>query len=453
MENCVVLVLAAGEGKRMHSEKCKVLHEILGKPMLQYVIDASKKMSAGAVCIVTGHHGEQVQQATVGQNLVFALQKEQKGTGHAVMQAASSIDPQKDVLVLYGDTPLVTPATLTKLVKLHQQEHHAATAISAIVENPNGYGRILRDSQGLFCKNIEDRDASPEEKTIKEINTGIYCFQGAALLEALQQLGNHNTQGEYYLPDVLSILRNSGKPVGILTAENPDEFLGVNSRLQLAEVTALMNHRIRTSLMESGVTLIDPAQCYIGPDVTIGEDTVIYPGAFIEGTTSIGKGCIIGPGCRLQNMSIGEYSALQYTTALDSVIGSNTTIGPYAYIRPNCTIGNHIKIGDFVEVKNSAIGDGTKVPHLTYVGDSDLGKKINLGCGTVTVNYDGAHKFRTTIEDNAFIGCNTNLVAPVTVHEGAYIAAGSTITKDVPPNQLGVARARQQNIDGWKKHS
>ncbi len=451
MENLKAIVLAAGEGSRMKSKTPKVLHKILNKTMLDYVIEAARGGSAEAVCVVVGHKAEEVKAGIACDGVGFALQKEQKGTGHAVMMAADFIEDDKDMLILYGDTPLMQGESLARLAEIHRTEGNGVTVVSAVLDDPTGYGRIVRDSAGNFRKIVEHKDASAEERGIQEINTGIYIFNGRALRESLQKLGNENAQGEYYLTDCLESILLDGGRVGIVTAEDADEFFGVNSRVQLAEAAGIMRERVNRKHMENGVTIIDPANTCIDPSVKIGMDTVILPGCVLEGDTVIGEDCEVGPHTRLTDMKLGNGVKIQQTVALESEIGDGAVVGPFAYIRPNCHIGNRVKVGDFVEVKNSTIGDGTKIPHLSYVGDTDAGERINFGCGSIMVNYDGKKKHRTTVGNDVFVGCNVNLVAPVTVEQGAYIAAGSTITKDVPEDVLAVARARQQVIKGWKE--
>lgn len=451
MENLKAIILAAGEGTRMRSKKPKVLHEIFNRTMVDYVIDSARGCGAQQVCVVVGHKAEEVKAAIAGEGISFALQQEQKGTGHAVMMADSFIAPEKDILILYGDTPLIQGETLRRLTETHRQMNHSATVVSALVENPQGYGRIIRDEEGNFKRIVEQKDATPEQLAVKEINTGIYIFKGAALRLALARLDNNNAQGEYYLTDCLELLCQDGDSVGAIIAEDAQEFFGVNSRMQLAEATKIMQRRINRRHMEQGVTIVDPDNTYIDSRVEIGMDTVILPGCVLEGNTIIGEDCRIGPNSRLTDMKLGNGVTLQSTTAIESEIGSDTTVGPFAYIRPNCKIGDQVKIGDFVEVKNSNVGNGTKIPHLAYIGDTDAGEKVNFGCGSIMVNYDGQKKHRTVVEDHVFVGCNVNLVAPVTVKAGAYIAAGSTITRDVPEDVLAVARARQQVIENWKK--
>lgn len=454
MESFKTIILAAGEGTRMKSKKPKVLHELFHKPMIYHVIKAAQSCNTEALCVVVGHKADQVKQAIEKiENISFALQEQQLGTGHAVMQAGEFIEEDKNILILYGDTPLITKESLQQLLDFHKKEQNSVSIVSAIVENPAGYGHIIRDKNGNFVKNIEHKDASEEQKQIKEINTGIYCFQGAALKKALSELKNDNVQGEYYLPDTLEIILQHGGKVNALVTEDVTAFFGINSRVQLAEATAIMQKRINQKHMENGVTLISPENTWIDNEVEIGQDTIIQPNTMIEGNTKIGEDCNIGPNTKLSNMVIGNGVQMQSTTAMDSTIGNDAIIGPFAYIRPNCHIADKVKVGDFVEVKNSNVGKGTKIPHLTYIGDTDAGEKINFGCGSITVNYDGSKKHRTVVEDNVFVGCNANLVAPVTVKKGSYIAAGSTITRDVPEDVLAVARARQQTIEGWvKKH-
>ncbi len=451
MKKVKAVILAAGEGSRMKSKKPKVLHEILGKTMVDYVIRTARESGAEEICVVVGHKAEQVQAGIAEQNVHFALQAEQKGTGHAVMMAGDFIDEDADMLILYGDTPLITGATLKRLIDTHRAEKHDVTVVSVLTQDPTGYGRIMRNDAGHFQRIVEHKDATETERMINEINTGIYIFKGKALKESLAKLDNNNVQGEYYLTDCMELIRKAGGMAEAVTARDTDEFFGVNSRIQLAQAAQIMKERINRRHMENGVTIEDAANTYIGSDVVIGGDTVILPGCVIEGNTTIGEGCEIGPFSRLTDMKLGDGVKLQSSTALESEIGNDATVGPYAYIRPNCKIGNKVKVGDFVEVKNSNIGDGTKIPHLSYVGDTDAGEKINFGCGSIMVNYDGKKKHRTVIEDGVFVGCNVNLVAPVRVEKGAYIAAGSTITKDVPAEVLAVARAKQTVIEGWVK--
>ena len=451
MNKLKVIILAAGEGKRMKSKLPKVLHKVQGKTMADHVIDAAECAGADDICVVIGHGAETVKEALKNRKVKFALQQKQMGTGHAVMQAGDFIEDGADIVVLYGDTPLITAQTINKILDFHRTENNSISIISAMVDNPAGYGHIIRDINGNFLKNVEHKDADEKEKLVKEINTGIYCFTGEALKKGLSLLKNDNVQGEYYLPDTLEIILKDGGRVNAMTAESADEFAGVNSKAQLAAAEKSMRSMINAWHMDNGVTMVDPERTYIESGAVIGCDTVLLPGVVIEGNTVIGEDCVIGPDSRLTNVKLGNGVKFQYSTAVASSVDDNTTVGPYAYIRPDCAIGKNVKIGDFVEVKNSNVGDGTKVSHLTYIGDSDVGERINFGCGTVTVNYDGKKKFRTVVDDDVFIGCNTNLVAPVKVGKGSYIAAGSTITEDVPENSLAIARERQINKTGWVK--
>lgn len=450
MSNLKVVILAAGQGTRMKSKVPKVLHKVLDKTMVDYVIDASQEAGAEDICVVVGHQSKMVK-SMIGPRVQFAMQKEQLGTGHAVMQAGDFIN-EGNILVLCGDTPLITSETIKKLNELHNEENNDATVVSMLVKDPTGYGRIVR-ADNEFSKIVEQKDATEEEAAIREVNTGVYIFKGEALKAAFEKLTNNNSQGEYYLTDTLEIIKKNGGKVDVMVADDSDEFIGVNSKLQLSQATDIMKKRINEYHMLNGVTIMDPASTYIGKDVKIEPDTIIYPGCMIEGKTEIGSDCLIGPNCRIQSSVIHNCVTIQSSFLIQAEVDNYTTVGPFAYLRPNSKIGEHVRIGDFVEIKNSSIDDGTKVSHLTYVGDSDVGKCVNFGCGTVTVNYDGKNKYRCKIGDNVFIGCNTNLVAPVEVGDNAYTAAGSTITKDVPSNSLAIARSRQDNKEGWRNKS
>ncbi|WP_058486513.1 bifunctional UDP-N-acetylglucosamine diphosphorylase/glucosamine-1-phosphate N-acetyltransferase GlmU [Defluviitalea phaphyphila] len=448
--NVSTLILAAGEGTRMKSKKSKVLHKVLGKSLVAHVIEAAKYAGSKKICLVIGYKGEEVKKE-IGDSVFYVTQKQRLGTGHAVMQAEEFIEDEGDILVLYGDTPLITGETLKNMIEIHRRENNGVTILSAILEDPTGYGRIIRDKEGNFIKNVEQKDATKEELKVKEVNCGMYCFKSKVLKEALKELTNDNAQGEYYLTDTLHIILSKGYKVNTVIAKDNTEMLGCNSREQLSEVTQIMKRRINKKHMQEGVTIIDPENTYIEPEVVIGMDTIIYPGTYLQGNTIIGENCIIGPNSRICNSKIGDEVKIENSVILESEVNSNTTVGPFAYIRPNSNIGENVKIGDFVEIKNSNIGNNTKVSHLTYIGDADVGERVNFGCGTVVVNYDGKKKHRTIIEDDAFIGCNTNLVSPVKVHKKAFTAAGSTITKDVPQKALGIARTRQINKENWVK--
>lgn len=450
MSKLKAVILAAGAGTRMVSETPKVLHKVLDRSMLSYVIEAAQEAGADDICVVVGHKADMVKEQTP-YNVIYVEQREQLGTGHAVMQAEDFIGTEGNVLILFGDTPLITGNTLKKMVDYHIDNQNTVTVLSTIVSDPTGYGRIIRDKNNFFIKSVEHKDASEEELKVNEINSGMYLFDAGILNEALQTITPHNAQGEYYLPDAVLHILNKKLKADALIIDSYEEVLGVNSRVQLADVTKIMQKRINEQHMLNGVTIVNPEQTYIGKDVQIGMDTTIYPNTIIEGKTTIGANCIVGPSAKMIHSQIGDYTAVDQSTIIRSSIGEYTSVGPFAYIRPDCKIGDHVKIGDFVEIKNATIGNNTKVSHLTYIGDADVGEYVNFGCGTVVVNYDGVHKHRTVIEDRAFIGCNTNLIAPVKVEEKAYTAAGSTITVDVPAYGLGIARARQVIIEDWVK--
>ena len=425
------LILAAGKGTRMKSKMPKVLHKVGGKPMLQHVIDSAKKAGSTREVAVIGAGAELVKKNISG--VEFVLQEEQLGTGHAVLSAKENFaGSEGTVLILCGDTPLLTSELLKNFVAAHESSDCAGTVMTAKMPDATGYGRIIYAQDGTLQKIVEDKDATDDEKKILEVNAGVYCFDVQKLFDALEKVGNDNAQGEYYLPDVLPILKDAGEKIGTFIAPYCIETIGINNRSQLAAADKALRMRKEQELMEAGVTIIDPNTTFIDSNVKIGQDTIIYPNTYIEGATVIGEDCEIGPNVRFNDMKVGNKVKVQFSYCHEAEILDGVTMGPYVHIRPGTTIGNNVKIGNFVEVKNSNVGEGSKLPHLQYIGDSDVGSGVNIGCGTVTCNYDGKKKYRTTIEDKAFIGCNTNLVAPVTVAEGAYIAAGSTITKDVP---------------------
>lgn len=441
------IILAAGAGTRMKSKLPKVLHKVCGQTMLGHVIDVASNSNAKECIAVIGHGADKVKES-LSPEVKTVLQEEQLGTGHAVMMAYDHIE-EGTVLVLYGDGPLITEDTLNSLMDYHREGDYKATVLTTDLPNPKGYGRIIRDVHGQLDKIVEEKDTTEEEKSIMEINSGIYCFDGKLLKDALPKLKNDNAQKEYYLTDVLSIIRDMGFKVGVYKADEYEDIMAVNSREQLAEVEAIMRKRIAKKHMINGVTIINPEHTYIEKTVIIGADTIIYPGVSLTGNTVIGEDCIIGQNSRIENTTIGNGVEVQSSTIIESKIDDYTTIGPYAYLRPNSNIGKHVKIGDFVEVKNTTIGDNSKASHLAYIGDADVGKNVNIGCGVVFVNYDGKNKHRSIVEDNAFVGSNANLVAPVIVRENGYVACGSTITKEVPKGSLAVARGRQENKEGW----
>ena len=449
MSDLVTVILAAGKGTRMKSKLPKVLHKAGGKSMAQHVLDAARSAGAKRNIVVTGFGGEMVREA-LGNQAEFVEQKEQLGTGHAVQQTADLLAGENGtVMVLCGDTPLLTGALLKKLYDEHVAAGAKATVLTAIMPDATGYGRIIRLADGSVARIVEHKDATEAERQVQEVNSGIYCFAARELFDSLKQVNNDNAQGEYYLPDVLEILKKQGEKIWAVAADDYESTLGINSRLQLAGAEKILRRRKNEELMAEGVTIMDPSTTYIDCDVKVGHDTVIYPMTWLEGDTEIGEECEIGPSVRFQNVKAGNGVTGQFTYAHDCVMEDGVILGQFTHIRPDTRLAEKVKIGNFVEVKNSTIGKGSKLPHLSYIGDTDMGSGVNMGCGTITVNYDGKTKFRTKIGNDAFVGCNSNLVAPVEVEDGAYIGAGSTITKTVPTGTLAIARARQKNIDGW----
>ncbi|MBE3588447.1 MAG: bifunctional UDP-N-acetylglucosamine diphosphorylase/glucosamine-1-phosphate N-acetyltransferase GlmU [Thermoanaerobacteraceae bacterium] len=445
------VILAAGKGTRMKSGLPKVMHRVCGRPMIQYVLEAVQGAGATKIVVVAGFGGELVAR-TVGDRAEVVYQQEQLGTAHALLQAAPLLgDFSGHILVVCGDTPLITAATLSRLVDAHRAGAARATLLTACLDDPTGYGRVIRDGAGRVSRIVEQRDASPDQLAVKEVNTGIYCFAAAGLFDALAALSPENAQGEYYLTDIIEHYVHQNRPVAAVAVDDPVEILGINDRCQLARVEGVLRRKVVEELMLSGVTVMDPSSTFIDRGVRIGRDTVVYPFTIIEGSTVIGTNCIIGPGSRLVDATVGDGVVIEQSVVRESKIGDNCSIGPYAYIRPGCVLEGEVKVGDFVELKKTTVGRGSKVPHLSYVGDATVGSGVNVGAGTITCNYDGEKKWPTIIGDGAFIGSNANLVAPVTVGEKAYIGAGSTITKDVPPGALGVARGRQKNIDNWSR--
>lgn len=445
----MAIVLAAGQGKRMKSKLYKVLHPVCGKPMVGHVLQTVQEAECRRTVVVVGHGAEAVQ-AYVGDVAEFALQEKQLGTGHAVQQAEPLLGHEEGTtVILYGDTPLVTSETIKALLELHLATKSAATVLTAVVPNPQGLGRIIRDDAGAVLRIVEQKDCTAEEALISEINTGMYCFDNQKLFQALKKVTNDNAQGEYYLTDVMEILRSDGETVQAYCAPDFAEGIGVNDRIGLAEAEGLMRARIVRKHQVNGVTVIDPAATYIEADVKIGADTVIYPGTLLRGSTVIGEDCIIGPQADIMDTEIGSGVVFKHSVAVEAVIGDESAVGPYANLRPASRLGRECKIGDFVELKNAELGDGSKVSHLSYIGDAKVGRDVNIGCGAITVNYDGYNKAFTEIGDNAFVGSNVNLIAPIKVGDGAYVVAGSTITHDVDAGDLAIARERQVNKPGY----
>lgn len=442
------VILAAGYGKRMKSKLPKVLHKVSGVPMVQHVVDLAHQVGSDETICVVGHGRELVEHVLSGQNIKFVLQEVQLGTGHAVKSAEAFID-EGDILVLFGDAPLLSETTLRSFIDYHKEAGNTASLISTLFDDPTGYGRIVRSSVGTFEKIVEHKDASQEIRAIKEVNSGIGLFDAKILKQTLDMLTNTNNQGEYYLTDVFEHVKQLGFSVGAYLIDDAMEVMGVNDRLALSEAERYHQNRIKRSWMLEGVTMIMPESIYIEKNVKIGVDTIIEQGTQLKGNTIIGEDCIIGPYAEIVDTIVGNRVKVNHSTVLESRIDDKSKIGPYAYLRPKSIIGKDVKIGDFVEVKNTIVGDGSKISHLTYVGDGKIGNNVNLGCGVVFVNYDGVNKHLTEVDDNAFVGCNTNLIAPVKVGKNAYIAAGSTITEDVPEGALGIARERQVNKTNW----
>ncbi|MCC5894290.1 MAG: bifunctional UDP-N-acetylglucosamine diphosphorylase/glucosamine-1-phosphate N-acetyltransferase GlmU [Alkalibacterium sp.] len=445
------VVLAAGQGTRMKSKLYKVMHPVMGKPMVGHVVDQALEANMDKVVTVTGVGAETVQDY-LGDKSEYVLQEQQLGTAHAVEQAGPILrNEEGTTLVICGDTPLLTKETLDSLMAHHEEAGAKATVLTAHADDPFGYGRVIRLEDGSVSKIVEQKDASEAEQAVQEINTGTYCFDNKALFAAIEKVDNNNSQGEYYLPDVMEILKNQSELISAYQLPNKEEALGVNDRVALALANKLMKKRINEKHMRNGVTFVDPEQTYIESDVVIGQDTVIEPGVYIKGHTVIGEDCIIGAHSIIENSEIGDEVVVKSSLIESSIMEKQSNIGPNSHLRPDAVIKEKAHIGNFVEVKKATVGKNTKVGHLTYVGDATLGENINLGCGTVFVNYDGKQKHHIEVGDNSFIGCNTNLIAPVTVESNTYIAAGSTITDNVPSEALAIARARQVNKEGYFK--
>ncbi|WP_291632594.1 bifunctional UDP-N-acetylglucosamine diphosphorylase/glucosamine-1-phosphate N-acetyltransferase GlmU [Clostridium sp.] len=443
------IILAAGEGKRMNSNTPKVLHKVCGKEMINHVIDTMRNAEIEMVNVVIGRGAEEVKKGTADRNISYSVQEKQLGTGHAVMCAREFLSGNEGTVAIFvGDGPLITEYTVREMLDYHEKGNFKATVLTSRMEDPAKYGRIIRDENGEVKKIVEFKDCNETEMLVKEINSGMYCFNIEELLNALDKLNNNNAQKEYYLTDVIGILKNQGFKVGAFNVP-VEEIIAVNSKVELADVELIMRTRINKKHMENGVTIMDPSSTYIDSEVVIGKDTIIYPGNILQGKSIIKEDCILYQNNRIADSILQNGVSVQSSVVIESQIGEGTTVGPFAYIRPESNIGKHARIGDFVEIKKSTIGDNTKVSHLTYIGDAEVGSGCNFGCGTVVVNYDGKMKYKTIIGNNVFIGCNTNLVAPVTVNDNAYTAAGSTITYEVPKNALAIARARQKNLESW----
>lgn len=443
MSELKVAILAAGKGTRMKSDHPKVIFPLCGVPMVQYVLWEAAHLSPLKPMVVIGYKGEQVA-AVLGEQAEYVWQREQLGTGDAVKKVCAQLmEFSGDLLVLYGDTPFISAQSLQRMIEVHRQQGAAATVLTAELSDPTGYGRILRSATGFLTGIVEEKDASIEQRRIKEVNTGIYCFSVPQLRPVLAELKPQNAQGEYYLTDVIALLAAAGKPLATVQSEHPEEIMGPNDRKALARTEAKMRQMILNRVMEAGVTVVDPANTYLDPRVKIGRDTTLYPGVVLMGETEIGANCRIGPYTQITSSVVGEGSHVYFSILTNATLGRDVEVGPYTHLRPGTIVENRAKVGGFVEIKKSRVGVNSKVPHLSYIGDTDIGAGVNIGAGTITCNYDGLRKWTTQIGNGAFIGSNTSLVAPVKVGEEALVGAGSTITKDVPAHSITIARAHQ----------
>jgi bifunctional UDP-N-acetylglucosamine pyrophosphorylase / glucosamine-1-phosphate N-acetyltransferase len=446
-----VVVLAAGKGTRMNSAYPKVLHRVGGRPMIEHVLDRARDLGAASTTVVIGHLAAELKDALSSRrDLTFVVQEPQLGTAHALLTAQHSLaSATGTVILLSGDVPLLTNETLRNLIATHRSAGAAMTIVTANVDHPHGYGRIVRSGQKI-ARIVEEKDATSAERAIPEINSGIYAFERDGLFDAVRAVASENAQGEYYLPDLVAIYRQRGRGVETVTVEHPREILGINSRAELAAMNHIVRQEKTTALMASGVTIEDPATAYIDPDVEIGPDTIIHPCVTIESGTVIGKACEIHSGARITHSRLGDrVTILDHSVIVNSQIEDEASVGPFAHLRNHVTVGAHAKVGNFVEMKNTKFGAGSKSGHLAYLGDSVIGNNVNIGAGTITCNYDGTHKHVTTIEDGAFIGSDTQLIAPVTVGEHAYVGTGTTIREDVPARSLAVSAGKQRIIHGW----
>jgi len=447
------IVLAAGQGTRMKSKRPKVLHEVAGRPMVRHVVDALRRAGAERIIVVVGHGADLVRAALADAGVEFVEQAEQLGTGHAVMQAAPALAGfSGSVVVTCGDAPLLRPETVAAVVAEHERVGAAATLLTAVLDDPTGYGRVIREGgagAGRVVRIVEEADATEEERRIREINSGTYCFRAPLLFAALQHIAPENAQGEYYLPDAVGVLARDGQLVQAVAAPDPEEVLGVNNRVELARAEAVLRRRIVREWMLAGVTVVDPETVYIDADVRLSPDVTVLPFTFLRGDTYVAEDCRIGPQAEIEDSVIERGATVDRSIVRGSRIGPGASVGPYAYIRPGTVLDEGARVGAFVEVKKSRIGAGSKVPHLSYIGDAELGRDVNIGAGTITCNWNGFEKHKTIIGDGARIGSNTNLIAPVRVGAGAFTGAGSSIYLDVPDDALALERTEQKNIEGW----
>ncbi len=447
------LILAAGKGTRMKSDLLKVMHPLGGHPMIEYPVAAAREAGASRIVIVTGHQSDSVRSYFCGsKDIAFAHQAEQLGTGHAVASARQSLAGFSGrILILCGDVPLLKPQTLQKAIACHAGSSAAVTVLTAQQDNPYGYGRIVKDAGGNILRIVEEKEANDAERKIREINSGIYCVESEFLFDAISRLSNNNVQGEYYLTDIVQLAAEEGLPCVAFSVVDPNELMGVNDRIQLVAAAALLRKEVNEALMSDGVTIIDPCNTYIDKGVKIGRDTTIHPNVHINGMTEIGANCTVESSVSIKDCRIGKGVIIRTGSVLaNALLHDAVAVGPMAHLRPGTELMKDVRIGNFVETKKAQIGEGSKASHLTYLGDVIIGKGVNIGCGTITCNYDGINKHRTIIEDNVFVGSDVQLIAPVTIGRNALIAAGSTVTKDVPPDSLAIARTPQVNKEGWK---
>jgi bifunctional UDP-N-acetylglucosamine pyrophosphorylase/glucosamine-1-phosphate N-acetyltransferase len=451
MADLHLVILAAGKGTRMKSALPKVLHRVGGVPMIDHVIATAKRLQPRSITVVIGHQGEALKSAlSVHQGLTFVVQEPQLGTGHALLTAESALrHASGTVILLSGDVPLLTVNTLQALLSRHSSTGAAVTVLTTVVNDPTGYGRIVRSGEKI-ARIVEHRDATEEERRIAEVNSGIYAFAIEGLFDGLREIATDNAQGEYYLPDVIALCRGRGRVVETLIATDVDQLRGINSRVELAATSRIVRERKNTELMAAGVTIDDPQTTYVDPDVTIGPDTIIHPSVSLEGRTTIGAGCEIHSGVRIVDSRIGDRVVVHNHCVInDSSLETDSAVGPFAHLRGGAVVSEQARVGNFVELKKTTLGPGSKAMHLAYLGDAQIGAKVNVGAGTITCNYDGVNKNQTTIEDGAFIGSDSQLIAPVTIGKGAYVGSGTTVRENVPPGALAVSAGKQRNLDGW----
>lgn len=450
LNDLCAIVMAAGQGTRMHSDLVKILHPLNGPPMVCHVLELCRRLGVKRTLVVIGYQADRVREALGEIPVEFVLQTEQRGTAHAVLQAEPALQGfDGNVLVLSGDVPLLSGSLVERLVTTHLRARADATLISTRLANPAGYGRVLRDRRGAFCAIVEEVEASPTQRRVREINAGIYCFQAPRLFAALHRVKPSAVKKELYLPEVLPVIQKAKGRIATVLAEDPQEVLGINTRAELAEAYGVLRRRVVDRLMSEGVTCLDPASVYVSSLATVGRDSTLYPNVQLEGQTHVGEGCTLHAGCRIRDSRLGNrVRILDGCVISESEIADDCIVGPYAHLRPGNVLKRKVKVGNFVEVKKSVIGEGSKAPHLTYVGDATVGDRVNIGAGTICCNYDGFAKHQTIIEDEAFIGSNASLVAPVRIGRGAIVAAGSAITQEVPADALAFGRAQQVNKEG-----